>query len=144
MNAFKEAYSFDPENIAGRLSRIVMLVDQEDWQEARLELRRLEMQIDWEEKWEMTKREWQSDRMANLYRDFVTGYLVFPVLQAALLVGDRETISRIHHSLGADIEKLIDINHPLFKRLAPVAWEATLPWMTADGDTSALVKKAEQ
>ncbi len=134
LNTFREAHTFDPESPAGRLSNIVLMVHQGDLSEATLELRRLEEQLDWEESYGLTYGKWMSKRMVKWHKHFIAEYKLAPILIAAFLVGDEDTVSRIGQictEFDIDFAELANLEHPLVQELAPVEWKTIIPKIVA-------------
>lgn len=141
MELLDETHKFDSQSSIGRLAKIAILTANEEFAEANLELRRLERILDWETKVEQSKAEWRSPDLSETFTTFIMTSTIRPILQGALLIGDKKTISHLFDKLGPSILQLVDINHPIYQ-LCPINLTDFAVKMATDMTTTKKDEKA--
>lgn len=129
MKYFNEAFSNDPWSWQGRVSRIILLLDKDDVMEAKLEARRIERDANWEKELDfLGENTWKTAQLKEWYNLFVVESMVKPVLMAALLTGDKDTINRLLEKCGQNLLGMVDISHPVYA-ISSVSWPTVLDQM---------------
>lgn len=131
LRTFQDAFFADPTSWPGRLSRMILLIKENKWVEARLELRRLDKDSDWTRELDFAiSQKWRNPELGKTYHDFVNAFVVAPVSVGALLCGDKDLITQIIGKYGSISEELLNFDHPIFE-ISTVDWDTVLPQLTA-------------